>query len=326
MLQLILRFILMFFSYPLFSMPFQETSWRWHIDSSGEFRLASVEAYPEMNIRYEVYHNQEMSLYRGYLIVFGKLTEKQFQFLHQTYGGKSHVSWDKNREYELLDFLSPQIQALMNHYFLAENFSSFKETIVTNCWGTAYEIARGAQADFSLFYVDSLKINELLSSDQYSEKVSEPKSGDVLLLRTSSKARNVLHHAAIYIDQNLYFEMPGSADYHPYRLVFGKNFQHPDYKSMAQEYRRFDLKNFSPLPPPQKVFTSQHEPVPLRAIAFEFIPAGPLKGRAVIPEKEFYDDGLADGGIAFTISKDKNPSACNNLWMNSHLFYPKQTN
>ena len=47
-------------------------------------------------------------------IHFGKLSGEQFEALSEHFGGHSQVTYSPNREYQLVDFLPPTIQALVN--------------------------------------------------------------------------------------------------------------------------------------------------------------------------------------------------------------------
>ena len=91
---------------------------------------------------------------------FGTLSESQFDQLQARYCAwsdtKSKVRWVKDREYTLLDFLPPIMQAVSGQYFQStrsrqKNLPSFvddrqrryteQEVLLTsNCWGFAWEV------------------------------------------------------------------------------------------------------------------------------------------------------------------------------------------
>ncbi len=274
-------------------------------------------------------------------IVFTGLKENEFQLLKNLYSsGKSKTEWDSKKEaYELKDFLIPQMQALIGNRFESEG------DVHSNCWGTAYEIARGAQSDFTFFYAEPNQVLKVFENSSYSfplplstklqnsvakqemqfqkikafrekniakyieayesgttsliKNLSFPKSakentlhsklsefnisenanlrfGDMLIItqegdfqtfknekgiETVSKklAPRTLVHAAIFVDQNLYFEKTAYNDDAPYRLVRWSEI-YATYGNLAKNgtrymHRRFDARR--PLPHPETAFATK---------------------------------------------------------------------
>ncbi|MCA2960770.1 MAG: hypothetical protein IOD12_10990 [Silvanigrellales bacterium] len=90
-------------------------------------------------------------------VKFGTLSEPNYSLLMDHYGGQKIVPFSATREYELVDFLPPKIQALVNRWFFTtmeelpnmppdwKGLGLQQETAVStamNCWHTAYEVIR----------------------------------------------------------------------------------------------------------------------------------------------------------------------------------------
>jgi hypothetical protein len=158
---------------------------------------------------------------------FGRLSRTQWQTLYQHYGSWHHhrTPYDPSRHYDLLDFLPPIIQSLDRHRFISETRSLSPVTdrqLVTNCWGTTYEILRLSQRSTSespvLFVTEAQPMLNLL------RKISTPvtttiQPGDVLLVYHRHGTQQYLDHTAIAIDQQIIFEKAGTGDAVPYRLI-----------------------------------------------------------------------------------------------------------
>lgn len=158
---------------------------------------------------------------------FGRLSSTQWRTLYQHYGSWHHhrSPYDPSRHYDLLDFLPPVIQALDRHRFISETQSlshSSDRQLVTNCWGTTYEILRLSQRATLespvLFVTEAQPMLHLL------RRISTPvttaiQPGDVLLVHHRHSNQEYLDHTAIAIDQQIVFEKAGTGDTVPYRLI-----------------------------------------------------------------------------------------------------------
>ena len=186
---------------------------------------------------------------------FGKISEQDFIFLKNTYSGwsrsQSYVVYDRNKSYQLIDFLPPLIQAFNGHRFIPEetvikhqdkaffelfspNKSNLKKYLYMNCWGLVYEVLRAAknsQAKPVIFMAQAdLMLSQLRSYSKKILTVTEPsefplpgeltKPGDIIaILHTSSTGYEYLDHIAIVIDDGIYFEKAGVGEDVPIRII-----------------------------------------------------------------------------------------------------------
>lgn len=158
---------------------------------------------------------------------FGKLSKAQWRTLFQHYGSWHHhrSPYHPARHYSLLDFLPPVIQSLDRHRFINEtqSLSPLSESqLVTNCWGTTYEILRLSQRSTAespvLFVTEAQPMLHLL------RRISTPvtttvQPGDVLLVYHRHGNQQYLDHTALAIDSQIVFEKAGTGDTVPYRLI-----------------------------------------------------------------------------------------------------------
>ena len=197
---------------------------------------------------------------------FDRLTKTQFAYLVFAYGdaaiggGNSRVKYVAGKTYFLSDFLPPAMQALIFHNFwneVKEVEQNERAAVTTNCWGTAYEMVRGApDGQITLFYGDDVQILNLLRDYRFSTHVPSPDEkkienpnaqfGDVILFLSGKD----LVHATVYIDKNLQFEKAGYHTTSPYRLSIPE----PELAADHFEFRRF--KTGTRLPHPKDVMTS----------------------------------------------------------------------
>ena len=186
---------------------------------------------------------------------FGKISEQDFIFLKDTYSGwsnsQSAVSYDKNKSYQLIDFLPPLIQALNGHRFIPEETAlknedwdfwehlsdspnDLKKYLYMNCWGLVYEVLRAAkhsQAEPTIFMAQaSLMLAQLRNNSDILLSLQEPsefpipgalsKPGDIILvMHKSSAGYEYLDHIVIAIDDGIYFEKAGTGEDVPIRII-----------------------------------------------------------------------------------------------------------
>lgn len=169
---------------------------------------------------------------------FGRLTYRQWQQLVTTYATwhnrQNLAYYDRDRNYNLMDFMPPIIQAWNRHRFHEQVLTPgpepshspakqiLKTKLAANCWGTLYEILRLAQQDNppapTLFVTDSQPMLKALRR-QSMQIQANPKTGDIVLVYHQHGNRTYLDHVALVVDQQLYFEKAGSGDHVPYRLI-----------------------------------------------------------------------------------------------------------
>ena len=217
-----------------------------------DLRLARAQAIPHRCIQYEN-HQADAPIWSSSLgIQFGRLTVWQWQHLARTYGAWHHpqnvVPYQPKRHYRLMDFLPPLMQALDRHQFAQEvtplahhglpevrqplphDRRSSAVILAANCWGTLYEILRLAYQPrpqtFTVFTTASEPIHAILEQTS-TPVVGAPQPGDIVLISSvnATENREYLHHAALVVDPNLFFEKAGAGDHVPYRLIDGATLQ-----------------------------------------------------------------------------------------------------
>lgn len=210
---------------------------------------------------------------------FGKLSQADFIFLQNTYGGwsqsPSSVVFDRHKSYRLIDFLPPLIQAFNEHRFIPEETRFKQDTtdltkyLYMNCWGLIYEVLRAAknpQAQPTIFMGQaSLMLAQLRHNSDKLLTLSEPsefplpgrlsKPGDIILItHKSSTGDEYLDHIVMVIDDGIYFEKAGTGADVPIRLI--------DEATLLQIWQpgvfRYELRRMHQnvsLPHPQAIFS-----------------------------------------------------------------------
>src|SRR5207245_718347 len=114
----------------------------------------------------------------------------------------------------------------------------------TNCWNAVWEVLRGSKESTNVFYIDPTRARSVLESPTYSRPVKELSAAeassaedeaarnaglqprDVLLIvgqsQQDDEGRTVagtLVHAALFIDDDFYFEKTSPDDFSTYRFV-----------------------------------------------------------------------------------------------------------
>lgn len=202
-------------------------------------------------------------------IRFSPMTRQQFNALTEAYGGSGFVPYSAGARYELSDFQPPVIQALIGLRFppiLEEGYASLKKnaaefnldsTICTqaNCYSTVWEIVRAKpfktsqdKGIFCLFWEGEYIFNETICKAEYG-KVIAPASlrpGDVVLFfdRINAEYRSLMH-AAVFIDNGLYFEKTDSDGDVAWRFVYYSDMANKLQKltesgNLEVEFRRFN--------------------------------------------------------------------------------------
>ena len=221
---------------------------------------------------------------------FGKISEQDFIFLKNTYSGwsssQTNVSYDKNKSYQLVDFLPPLIQVLNGHRFIPEETAleskdwyflellsslqaDLKKYLYLNCWGVVYEVLRAArnpQAEPLIFMAQASKmLSQIRNNSDLLWTLQEPsefpisgalsKPGDIILIMHQSlTGYEYLDHIAIVIDDGVYFEKAGTGEDVPIRIV--------DEETLRRIWQpgvfRYELRRLHQnalLPHPKEVFS-----------------------------------------------------------------------
>jgi len=204
---------------------------------------------------------------------FGQLTEAEFNHLINTYGGwsksKTEVTYNSDRNYQLIDFLPPIIQALDSHRFIPESThlsnrdinvnslpANIPKQLYLNCWGLVYEVLRIAQNSLAQPVIfmgqGSIMLDLLRTNSEQLIVIEEPeddipqsitKPGDIILImHKSSTGHQYLDHVAIMIDDGIYFEKAGTGEEVPIRII--------DEKTLRQIWQPgvFDYEVRRPIP------------------------------------------------------------------------------
>lgn len=180
---------------------------------------------------------------------FGKLSAAEFNHLSNIYSGwsesKSAVTYSRDRDYQLVDFLPPIIQALDSHRFIPESTklsnhnlekslpADIPKQLYLNCWGVIYEVLRMAyepQTQPTIFMgqgsivLDLLRKNseQLMTFQEPEDNIppSMTQPGDIILImHQSSSGQEYLDHIAIMIDDGIYFEKAGTGAEVPIRII-----------------------------------------------------------------------------------------------------------
>lgn len=181
---------------------------------------------------------------------FGRLSTTEFNYLINTYGdwseSKTSVTYDQDRNYQLIDFLPPIVQALEGHRFVPESHklrsqvanvkgfpADMQQQLYMNCWGLVYEVLRMAQdsqAQPAIFMgqgsimLDLLRNNseQLIALQEPEDNIPQSitKPGDMMLImHRSSTGHEYLDHVAIAIDDGIYFEKAGTGAEVPIRII-----------------------------------------------------------------------------------------------------------
>lgn len=187
--------------------------------------------------------------------VFGHLTFTEFDAIRNHYKklnkSTTKLSYNKQKSYQLIDFLSPALQTLngsrfvpetsslpenLFHYFFKNerNVISNKLTSYMNCWGVAYEVLRQPDKEISLFIARPQLMSRYIR--QQSTLITQANDvrdasftqnmqpGDVILVLHDNNNVEYLDHAAVVIDKGIFFEKAGSGKNVPIRLTDKETF------------------------------------------------------------------------------------------------------
>lgn len=230
---------------------------------------------------------------------FDTLSEADFERLKETYSGwsasPSQVKYKSGARYTLVDFLPLAMQATSSFRFIPQqqtvSLPSFgakpaKSTpqqaeILTNCWGFAYDVLSA-----SLSYQPALRFTlpsptnawavltdpaafETVQSGNVKDRAARNRDlqpGDVLLVYHQNKGEPIyLDHAAIFVDNDLYFERAGTGDDVPFRLNTFEGLA-SSWMPLVFEYRWIRVKAGASLKAPAKAFALD-SPVSLKEVS-----------------------------------------------------------
>lgn len=188
--------------------------------------------------------------------VLGMLTPAQFEAVRAALGGLSEVGYAPDRSYELIDFLPPVIQALVNRDVEVPAIASvdgvqFSEgayvipdsgpaqvALTMNCHGAAWGAMRAYQGEndkVDVFYGEAIDLDAKVHESADFEKIAEIDGAHVEDLLAADlhpgdlvqfyevadwMRMSFLLHSAVYVGGGLFFEKPNTetseADAHQY--------------------------------------------------------------------------------------------------------------
>lgn len=224
---------------------------------------------------------------------FGTLDEATYLKLMNHYGGSTAlVGYDKTRKYELIDFLPPKMQALVNRWMplTQEELTTLPTEYGVglnltlpvkayngghNCWTSVYEVLRDIDVPFEkqtlksyyladvFFELDfaqhpNVQAFEILEGEDIEKRNEGRMPGDVLVVHlVGVSLRGNLAHAAIWIDDDLYFEKTNIGYDHPIRLarwsdVIGTYEKKGLREEGSIQFLRLEKKDGLTLPGPEK--------------------------------------------------------------------------
>ena len=245
---------------------------------------------------------------------FGKLTHEQWQKIAIAYAtwripkGKQIADilppFNPHHSYWLMDFMPPIMQAVNRHRFIQQTRTvpdhPHTSSIVSNCWGTLYEIYRlRAASPLEQSYLMMVDAQTILNTFQsLSSPTLIPETGDFLFIshqHSSATQKNspshshssepshqtYLDHTALFIDSGILFEKAGAGDHVPYRLIGLSTLQKIWRRDVF--HHSIHRPNHSAKIPHPLSFRIEHQSSPLTTIADADPKSRYLQHYAIIP-------------------------------------------
>lgn len=180
-------------------------------------------------------------------ISFGKLTPAQFElakkyFFYSRLPSAYAPVYDAQKNYELIDFLPPKVQALANRRtfegfemstptwfkkYMPQYLGFTPETLLTqtNCWGTVHDVLISTRFPTKaiLFNIDD--IVSYYQNPKFFSSVSNVqnlKPYDVILYYYESDGARIVDHAALYLGHGLIYQKDGLSEMDHYKITFLK--------------------------------------------------------------------------------------------------------
>jgi hypothetical protein len=231
-------------------------------------------------------------------IKIGSVSPEQFIQLKALYGNLSQVPYEAQKNYNLIDFLPPVIQATVNHSFFSRNYNTDKldprklktdedreafwgimkngVSFFTNCWNTTIETLRflnttnlPPQNLYTIRWPGRWEADDMLKSDDFSAEVESQNAqfGDAMLISQISPAGEeftMLQHSALVLGNNLVFEKTDGSKDDPFRLSLRSDvvekYNHIFEKELSIKFRRYGGSK-KPLPAdfPREEFTAKQK-------------------------------------------------------------------
>lgn len=215
-------------------------------------------------------------------IQFGTLSPSDFETIRAFFGGHTKVPYQRDRAYDITDFLHPAMQAVVNQTFQTRSFSGqalwedpraesfggeeqFESLakngieINANCYNTTSELVRQiyeGRTAFNLYIPSREDANTWFSSDEYSEEVDDKalRFGDVLAVKQRQESMGntpYVMHTTMALSQHLVFEKTNASEDDAYRIALRSDvlalYKRTFGNDLVLSYRRFGATR-KPLP------------------------------------------------------------------------------
>jgi hypothetical protein len=212
-------------------------------------------------------------------VKLGRLSQEQYRAMLALYGNSSRVPYDSAKEYDLVDFLHPAMQATVNQVFLPKNYDTSRLIDVdlekdvsedaamffraaskngissfSNCWNTTMEVLRlmSPNSDknkmvYRLYWPGRWDTSDIFSDAKTSAVVeaSSAALGDALVVKLKSEGGGeMLQHTAIVLSASLVFERTDTTENDAYRIYFRRDVEAKYKKVFTDEERLLEYRRF----------------------------------------------------------------------------------
>jgi hypothetical protein len=258
-------------------------------------------------------------------VPFGALSQQRFDQLWAAFGRRSQVTYSPSGRYELIDFLPPVIQAVINldlelpapatlvgsrGWDQRDPETELSVVLDANCHGTAWSFARACRSDarqMLVFYGDMLAMDNALSGPRFHTLESlamgqlnllgviPMQPGDVVGFYEVSEWPRVtmLLHTAVHVGAGLFVEKPNTemaGEDSPYRLGTAEMIASPLLHAIGPSVRAVVFRPKGPMSPAAQVFETSYTE---QLVALSRSGGRPI-GMPIVAQREF---GLG-GGIS----------------------------
>jgi hypothetical protein len=230
-------------------------------------------------------------------IPFGAISQHRFDQLWAAFGRRSQVSYSPSGRYDLIDFLPPVIQAVVNldlelpppqplvgsrGWNLRDPDQELSVWLDANCHGTSWSFARACRSDarqMLVFFGDMLGMDSALGGDRFQTieslamgqlnllGVIPMQPGDIVGFYEVSEWPRVtmLLHTAVHIGAGLFVEKPNTemaGEDSPYRICTAEMIALPLLHAVGNSVRAVVYRAKGPMSPAAQTFqTSYSEPL-----------------------------------------------------------------
>lgn len=212
-------------------------------------------------------------------VKLGRLSQSQYQSMLTHFGNSSRVPYDAAKEYDLIDFLHPAMQATVNQVFLPKNYNTERLIEVdlekdvsedaamffhaasksgissfSNCWNTTMEVLRlmSPSSDknkmvYRLYWPGRWDTSDAFSDGKTSTVIGSSSAalGDALVVKLKSEGGGeMLQHTAIVLSPSLVFERTDTTENDAYRISYRRDVEAKYKKVFTDEERLLEYRRF----------------------------------------------------------------------------------